>query len=303
MNWNWNRRGPNETGGMVGGLPMGNFDSRISGTFRLNVAQSDDVRQVIDRSTGVYDNAQGTRMRANLERRLGSPENLVIEKSGRRMTFGSNLAPQVTFELDGVARTETNARGRTIRTMATSTRDSVTISYEGDRSNDFYVTLTPLRNNQLRVTRRIYLENRNEQVTVTSVYDRVDNYTRGPVGGPVGVGNVPSGPYRDFVIPNGTRLTAVLNDRVDTNVSQVGDRFTMEVTSPGQFNGAVIEGRLAQVERSGRVSGRANVGFEFDTIRLRNGQSYRFAGIIDSVRLANGDNVSVNNEGAVRDGS
>jgi uncharacterized protein YcfJ len=49
------------------------------------------------------------------------------------------------------------------------------------------------------------------------------------------------------------------------------------------------------------VSGRANISLEFDTIRLRNGRSYRFAGFIDSVRAANGDTVTVNNEGTVRD--
>jgi uncharacterized protein YcfJ len=39
----------------------------------------------------------------------------------------------------------------------------------------------------------------------------------------------------------------------------------------------------------------------FDTIRLRDGRSYRFAGLLDSVRTAQGDTVSVDNEGAVRD--
>jgi hypothetical protein len=76
----------------------------------------------------------------------------------------------------------------------------------------------------------------------------------------------------------------------------------MEVTSPARYRGAVIEGRVANAEGSGRVSGRANVSLEFDSIRW-NGRSYRFAGIIETVRAANGDNVSINNEGAVRDGS
>jgi uncharacterized protein YcfJ len=34
-----------------------------------------------------------------------------------------------------------------------------------------------------------------------------------------------------------------------------------------------------------------------------NGRTYRFAGIIESVTAANGDTVSVNNEGTVRDSS
>ena len=76
----------------------------------------------------------------------------------------------------------------------------------------------------------------------------------------------------------------------------------MEVTSPGQYRGAIIEGRVAKAADSGRVSGRANISLEFDTLRM-NGKTYRFAGIIESVNAANGDSVTVNNEGTVRDSS
>ena len=77
----------------------------------------------------------------------------------------------------------------------------------------------------------------------------------------------------------------------------------MNVTSPNIYRGAVIEGRVAQIDNSGRLSGRANVSLEFDTIRMRDGRNYRFAGIIDSVRTVNGETVTVNNEGTVRDGN
>jgi uncharacterized protein YcfJ len=40
---------------------------------------------------------------------------------------------------------------------------------------------------------------------------------------------------------------------------------------------------------------------DFDTIRLRDGRSYRFAGILENVRTPSGDVVQVDNEGAVRD--
>jgi uncharacterized protein YcfJ len=39
----------------------------------------------------------------------------------------------------------------------------------------------------------------------------------------------------------------------------------------------------------------------FDSIRLRNGSSYRFAGTVESVRTLNGDTIRVDNEGSVRD--
>jgi hypothetical protein len=299
--WNWNR--VPDYG--VGGVPIrgGGFDARISGTYRLNRGLSDDISAVLDRSDRNYTVAQRDRVRRNLERRLSSPEMMAIEKRGRTITMASSLSPQVTFEADGVARAETTNRGRTIRTTATATRDAVEISYVGDRSNDFYLTLSPARDGQLRVTRRLYLENRNETVSVSSVYDKINDVAQWStvrIDGPIVGGNT-GGPDGEFYIPNGTRLTAVLNNLVTSRATQVGDRFTMNVTSPNIYRNAVIEGRVAQIDNSGRLTGRANVALEFDTIRMRDGRTYRFAGIIDSVRAVNGDTVRVNNEGTIRD--
>jgi hypothetical protein len=187
------------------------------------------------------------------------------------------------------------------------------ISYQGDRTNDFFLTFMPMRNGQLRVTRRLYVENRNETVTVNSVYDKISqtadfsrinsNMTAGQYGNNQGQYGTTTTVTNDFVIPNGTPVVAVLRSNLSTQSANEGDRFTMEVRSPSQYNGAVIEGYLSNTQRSGRVTGRAQVSFNFETIRLVNGSTYRFTGIIDQVRQANGDLVSVNNEGAVRDGN
>jgi hypothetical protein len=292
--WNWNNRQYS---------PPSKFDSMITGTYRLNAGQSDDVSGVVERATIGATTNQRERQRNNLERRLSSPDMLVIEKRGTQVTIASSTAPQVSFNADGVARTETTNNGRSIRVTANTNYNGISLSYEGDRANDYYVNFNQMGNGQLRVIRRLYLENRNETVTVASVYDKINERAdwsmvnnNQTVGG--NTGNI-----NDFVIPNNTKITAVLRTPISTKISQNGDRFQMEVISPSQYDGAIIEGRVAKTERSGRVSGRANISLEFDTIRLRNGQSYRFAGIADSVRLANGDNVSVNNEGTVRDGS
>lgn len=310
VSWNWNQQLPPYSAGNypTNNYPTNNYpgsriDTRLTGTYRLNVSQSDSVSQVIDRSLRGVGTGQNDRMRSNLERRLTSPDMLAIEKNNRTVTVASSLAPQVTFQADGVARTETNPRGRVIRTTASATGSTLNVAYEGDRANDFYITFMPVGNNQLRVTRRLYLENRGDQITVTSVYDKIDNVARWSTvnTGTTWGGNTGNTTYTDFYIPNGTRLTAVLRGTIDSKVSQLGDRFTMEVNSPDQYRGAVIEGRVSQVGSSGRVTGRANISLDFDTIRMTNGQTYRFAGIIDSVRAANGDNVSISNEGTVRD--
>jgi hypothetical protein len=291
---NWNR--PNQQANRL--------DRMLNGTYRLNLTASDNVSEVVDRATsGNYQTNQRDRMKNNLERRLSSPDMLAIEKSGSQVTIASTTAPQITFNADGVARTETNNNGRTVKITATSTYDGVSINYEGERTNDFYVNFVPMNNGQLKVVRRIYLENRNETITVASVYDKisptarwtdVNNNTQDSTYGSLN---------NTYAIPNNTALTATLTTPVSTKTSQNGDRFQMEVTSPSRYDGAIIEGRVAKTERSGRLTGRAQISLEFDTIRLRNGQTYKFSGLVDNVTLADGNTVTVNNENAVRDNS
>ena len=295
VSWKWNRQYS----------PASKFDSMLTGTYRLNIDQSDNVSDIVDRSTVNSTVNQRERVRTNLERRLSSPDTLAIEKRGSQVTIASSTSPQVTFAADGVARTETTNNGRSIKVTATTNYDGIALSYEGDRTNDFYVNFNQLSNGQLRVVRRVYLENKNETITVASIYDKVNETANLSAttnqNNSSGSNNNGNNNINDFIIANNTPLTATLKTPVSTKASQSGDRFQMEVTSPSQYNGAIIEGRVATAERSGRVSGRANVSLEFDTIRLRNGQTYRFAGVVDSVKLANGENVTVNNEGTVRD--
>jgi len=82
-----------------------------------------------------------------------------------------------------------------------------------------------------------------------------------------------------------------------------GDPVTLTVRSPSQFEGALIDGHVARVARSGRVSGRAEMAFEFDRIRARDGRVYDFAGYIESVGTINDDTVRVDSEGQVQDES
>lgn len=295
VSWNWNR--PVDTNSR--------FDSRLSGTYRLNSSESDNLSEVLDRvSNTYYTGAQQDRLRRNLERRLQSPEMLAIDKRGNNVTFASSISPQISLVADGVAKTETMPNGnRSVKVTATTTYDGVSINYEADRMNDFYVNFMPYDNNRLRVVRRVYIENRNETVTIASVYDKVEQTANwSMVGNGNYGGNTGNNNNNNFTVPNGTQMTAVLtNGMISTKDSVDGDRFTLEVRSPSQYDGATIEGRIIKAEKSGRVSGRANISLDFDTIRLRNGQTYRFAGILDNVKAANGDNIKVNNEGTVRD--
>src|SRR5260370_29416242 len=94
-----------------------------------------------------------------------------------------------------------------------------------------------------------------------------------------------------------------MNDMLSTRTAVVGDQFTLRVTDPVEFRDATIEGHVSSIERSGRLTGRSTMTLDFDDIRLRNGQTYRFAGLVESAHAVNGDVVRVDSEGALRDRS
>jgi hypothetical protein len=120
MTANWdnggNNGGWNNNNNNNGGWNNAPWNDRVTGTYRLNASQSDVISDVIDRSLNSYSSNDRDNQRRMLERRLASPEVIVIQKSGRSVTMGSSNAAQVTFDADGVAHTETNPRGRTVTT-------------------------------------------------------------------------------------------------------------------------------------------------------------------------------------------
>jgi hypothetical protein len=139
---------------------------------------------------------------------------------------------------------------------------------------------------------------------VRSTYDKTSEVARfdinsGPQTYPND--NYPTG--TDFILTNGETVVAVLDNGISTSNAKVGDRFTATVRQPSEYEGASIEGHITNVERSGRVTGRSQMNLSFDNIRMRDGRTYRFAGILDSVRNTQGDTVKIDNEGTVRDDS
>jgi len=280
------------------------FANLLTGTYRLDPSQSDDPGQAADRATRSLASGDRTRLRDQLAARLESPDQLAIDLKGRNVTLASSRAPQITFSADGVERVETTPNGRTIRARATLNGQQLIVSSTGDRATEFNVTFNPIDNGRrLSVTRRVYVQGLTTPVVVRSTYEKTSDVARfdintGPQTYPSDNNN-PSG--TDFILTNGETVVAVLDNGVSTGTARVGDRFTATVRQPSEYEGATIEGHVSSVERSGRITGRSQMTVNFDTIRLRDGRSYRFAGIIDSVRNAQGDTVKIDNEGTVRD--
>ncbi len=307
---------PVDNSGNAGGYT---YDRGLTGTYRLNVAQSENARAEVDRVTRTLPYNQRRRAADELMARLEAPDALAIERRGNTITIASTRAPQISFEADGSERTERNTSGDDVRARASFYGDQLIVSTTGDRNSDFSVTFDPLDNGRrLQVTRRISSANLNAPIVVRSVYTRTadvaqfdiyrggGNYNAGSNNYPNGTNNnYPGGVNTtadgDFVIPNGTTVVATLNSDLTTERAREGDRFALSVREPSQYAGATIEGTLGKIERSGKVSGRSQVAFNFDRIRLRDGRSYRFAGFVESVRTANGESVRVDNEGTVQD--
>lgn len=300
-NVTWPTVGRNNTG-TIPSLPGGGRygSDRLTGTYRLDVARSDDPRDAAERATQSLSYGTRDRLRNELITRLESPEQLAIDVRGREVTIGSSRAPQISFSADGVERVETNGAGRTTRASAALNAGQLVISSTGDRANEFNVTFNPIENGaRLSVTRRVSVQGLSRPVVVQSVYQRTADIAQFDMTPGSSYPNTTSG--TEFIVPNGERLVAVLNDDVSTANAREGDRFTLTVREPSNLNGATIDGRVTQVQRSGRVSGRSQMTLNFDNIRLRDGRSYRFAGILESVRTAQGDTVNIDNEGGVRD--
>lgn len=189
----------------------------------------------------------------------------------------------------------------------------------------------------LRVTRRIFSQELGQPVVVQSIYDKISNVARWSIYGepeaerttaarntprapapnnsagrkepplpPVTVTRdpelLPPAPERNneayaFSVPEGTQFVAVLNNNLSTAESQEGDPFTMTVRAPGQYEGAVIEGNVSRIDRSGPFSGRAQMTLDFWQIRLRDGRTAAVAGFIENVRSMDGEDVRVDTEG------
>ncbi len=298
-----NRRDMPAYTALEGGGVLTTTDARFTGTYRLNFNQSDNAKTIADTATRYANVNSRARINDNLVRRLTAPEMLAVQRQGMRVIFASTVAPQVTLEVDNMEHIESYPNGRQSRVRASFTGDTLNIVSNGDRSNDFTITLTSLDGGRrMLVTRSLYAEGLNQTVQVKSYYDRTDDQAQFNIYNSVPTyTGVNTNVINSFYIPDNTIVSAVLNNDLSTRTAKDGDRFTMTVRGPNQYAGAIIEGYVSNANRSGRISGRSEINFNYETIRLSNNQTYRFAGMTDSVRTTSGETVRVDNEGTVED--
>ena len=290
ITWRWNAS-------TAANAPAVGVDARLTGTYELDAERSQNPREAIEQVTRSLPSGQRQSVYDELVARLDPPDRLAVERRGRAVTIASSRAPRISLIADGIERSERANDGSAMRVRASLIGDRLEINAVGERGSSFNVTFEALDNgDRLRVVRRIYADRIGQYVSLESIYDRVSSVAQWDL-------------YREtspvtseaFLVPDGTRVVAVLNTNLSTKDSREGDRFTATVREPTNYRDAVIEGYVSRVNQPGRISGRAEITLNFERIRLPDGRSYRFSGILESVQPVGGEQVRIDNEGAIKE--
>jgi len=287
----------------------------LAGTFELDVQNSEKVSDVVGSATR---NTQITSSdKEDLTDKLEAPETIAIDVRGNSVTVAASGSEQITFIADGSARSMTGANGSSVRVRA-SLRGNELIVSSIDGETDYTITFTATNNgNGLRITRRVTTDYLRYTVFADSVYNKTgaysatkspskddagysssdrDNNTNGSTASPT-TRRISSGV---FVVPKGEILTGAMLNLVSTKDSQNNDRFRMKVQSPNEFEGAIIEGYLSGVKRTGNIKGRSTLTLNFETIQMRDGKTYDFAGLTKTATDSTGRVIRVGKEGDIQ---
>ena len=113
-----------------------------------------------------------------------------------------------------------------------------------------------------------------------------------------GTGRVPT--RNEVLIPADTVFVIELLSGLSTDASQQGDRFQARVLGPAEYEGAVIDGRVARVKRPGKVKGTAELQLSFEQITLDNRTAEMNAQVIEVIPMGDESVGSVDSEGGVK---
>jgi hypothetical protein len=275
------------------GIPGSGIYQRLTGTYQLDTARSDNPQRVIDTALRTVPAANRARVARQITRRLDPPDLLAIDRNGQQVTIGSEFGDQVKFEADGRARTESTPGGVALNTRATLYGDRLEITTTGGAANlDYAVTFEPLAaGRDLQVTHRIYNDALTQPVNLRTVYRRtseVPDWTLGDRGRSTVA--EPSG----MLVPDGVTVEARLDQTINLRTARDDDRVTLVVHNAprAELEGATIEGYVR------RTNDDRGVVFQFDQIRLRNGRYSEFDGVIERMIGPNGETVPFDGEQA-----
>lgn len=103
-----------------------------------------------------------------------------------------------------------------------------------------------------------------------------------------------------LAIPRNTILALELLTPLSTDASQRGDRFQARVVEPAQYAGFIVDGRVSQVKRPGKVKGVAQLQLAFDQIRSTDNRSASLGAELIEITPMGDNSPQVDSEGGVK---
>ena len=103
-----------------------------------------------------------------------------------------------------------------------------------------------------------------------------------------------------LAIPRNTILALELLTPVSTDASVRGDRIQARVFEPAQYAGYIVEGRVAQVKRPGKVKGVAELQLAFDQIRSNDNRTATLHAELIEISPVGNDDTQIDSEGGVK---
>ena len=109
----------------------------------------------------------------------------------------------------------------------------------------------------------------------------------------------------DLPIPPNTKLSVQLLSPLSTATNKKGDTFTCKILAPAEYAGAIIEGHIRNLKRSGKANKNSNIDLAFEKITLAEGRTLDFsATVVEVFDVVNvGSNGRADNEGTIRNKS
>ena len=103
-----------------------------------------------------------------------------------------------------------------------------------------------------------------------------------------------------IAIPRNTILALEMLTSLSTDASQRGDRFQARVVEPAQYAGYIVDGRVSQVKRPGKVKGVAELQLAFDQIRSTDHRTATLRAELLEITPMGGEETEVDSEGGVK---
>ncbi|MGC2694430.1 MAG: hypothetical protein WA738_01430, partial [Candidatus Angelobacter sp.] len=117
--------------------------------------------------------------------------------------------------------------------------------------------------------------------------------------------NAPSASLKQVTVPSGTEVPLLLKSAIDTKNTRAGDGVYCQTAFPVVVDnvivipaGSYVKGEVVKSQRAGRIKGRAQVQFKFNTIIFPNGYTVDMPGTIH--HDSGSANAGVDDEGVIK---